>query len=97
MNWRIEFHPEARAEALEAEAWYSERDPLVAARFAVELERAVDAIAEAPLAWPSQGPGTRRCLLRNFPHEVVYRILVDRVEVIAVAHQRRRPGYWRGR
>jgi toxin ParE1/3/4 len=97
MSWTVDFHPEARVEALEAEAWYAERDPSVAVTFTVELERTVDAIADAPLAWPPHGDGTRRRLLKKFPYSVVYRILADRLQVIAVAHQRRRPGYWRGR
>jgi len=97
MIWRIEFHPEARAEALEAEAWYAGRNPSVGAAFTSALEDAVDAIADAPQAWPSHGDGTRRRLLKRFPYGVIYRILTDHVQVIAVAHQRRRPGYWRGR
>ena len=97
MSWRIELHPEARAEALEAEAWYSERDPSVAAAFTAALEDAIDAIANSPLTWPSHGEGTRRRLVKRFPYAVVYRILADHVQVIAVAHQRRRPGYWRDR
>jgi plasmid stabilization system protein ParE len=97
MIWAVEFHPEARAEALESEAWHSERDPSVAVAFAAELERAVEAIAETPLAWPPHRSGTRRRLLRKFPYAVVYRTLTDRVQVVAVAHQRRRPGYWRDR
>jgi len=97
MTWTVDFHPEARVEALEAEAWYSDRNPAVGTAFSVELERAVDSIAEAPHTWPAHGKGARKRLLKKFPYTVVFRILADRVQVIAVAHQRRRPGYWRGR
>lgn len=97
MSWLIGFHPEARVEALEAEAWYSDRDPAVGKAFSIELERAIDSIAEAPFTWPAHGKGARKRLLRKFPYTVVYRILTDRVQVIAIAHQRRKPGYWRNR
>jgi len=97
MTWIVGFHPEARAEALEAEAWYSARNPAVGVAFSVELERAIDSIAEAPHTWPEHGKGVRKRLLKKFPYTVVYRILSDRVQVIAVAHQRRKPGYWQNR
>lgn len=40
---------------------------------------------------------TRRYLLRRFPFFVVFREVADRVQIVAVAHARRRPGYWLGR
>lgn len=97
MSWNVDFHPEARVEALEAEAWYSERNPAVGKAFSIALEQAIDSIAEAPFTWPAHGKGTRKRLLTRFPYTVVYRVLPDRVQVIAVAHQRRKPGYWRNR
>ena len=41
--------------------------------------------------------GTRSFLLRRFPFALVYRIEPDVLRVIALAHQRRRPNYWRKR
>ena len=41
--------------------------------------------------------GTRKFLLRRFPYGVVYRITKSAIQVIAVAHGRRRPGYWKSR
>jgi len=39
----------------------------------------------------------RRYLLRRFPYSIIYQVSTDELRVIAVAHQRRRPGYWAGR
>jgi hypothetical protein len=39
----------------------------------------------------------RRVLVRRFPYFVIYREWSDRLEIVAVAHQSRRPGYWRSR
>ena len=48
----VEFHPEALAEAEAALAWYGERSSGAAEGFLTELERAVEAISEAPDRWP---------------------------------------------
>ena len=54
-------------------------------------------ILERPDAWPSYFANTQRVLLRRFPFFLVYRVRDERVEIVAVAHARRRPGYWRRR
>jgi plasmid stabilization system protein ParE len=91
----VDFHPEAIAEALAAREWYSSRSGVAAAEaFDQELNRAIKLISEAPLRWPEYRFGTRRYLFRRFPYAVVYRIHSADIQVIAVAHARRRPGYW---
>jgi plasmid stabilization system protein ParE len=93
----VRFHPAALAEAEAAYRWYRERSPSASAAFRSELDRAVAQLAEAP-EWPaSYLHGTRRLLLRRFPYALVYRIAEAELEVIAVAHLRRRPGDWAGR
>lgn len=92
----LEFHPLALAEGEDAAAWYAERDPRVAARFVEELEAAFALIVEAPGRWPAFFD-TRRVLLPRFPYFVLYRDEPSRILVVAIAHARRRPGYWQGR
>lgn len=91
----VDLHPEALAEARAAYAWYRERNAVAAAAFMDELDAAVLAIGTDPLAWPAYLAGTRRYLLRRFPFSVVFRVREDGLQVVAVAHARRRPGYWR--
>ena len=93
----VEFHPEALAEVEAAVAWYAERSPSAAVAFITELERAVEAISESPDRWPIFHEGCRRFLLRRFPYFLVYREQAGFIEIVAVAHGRRRPGYWRPR
>ena len=93
----LELLPAALAEAEEAAAWYAERDPRVAARFTEELEAALNRISDAPHRWPVHLLGTQRVRLTRFPYLVVYREDETRILVVAVAHTKRKPGYWRKR
>lgn len=95
---RLELHPAAAEEVEEAHGWYQREASIkIAGAFIDELDRAFDAIREMPNTWPSYLQGMRRFVLRRFPFTVVYRIDGDTVRVIAVAHQRRKPAYWRTR
>jgi len=38
--------------------------------------------------------GTRRILLDHYPCFVVFRELARKIQIIAIAHAKRRPGYW---
>ena len=91
----LEVHPEAVSEARAARAWYERRSPAAAKAFVEELEAALERILDAPEMYGTYLHGTRGCLLRRFPYIVVYRLTEAAVQVIAVAHARRRPGYWR--
>jgi toxin ParE1/3/4 len=93
-QFAVEFHPLAADEAQPAERWYSERNETAAMRFRRELDRAVGFIAERPEAAPPYVSNTRRFLLRRFPFFIVYRVFSQQVQVVAVAHARRRPRYW---
>jgi toxin ParE1/3/4 len=93
----LEFHEEAAAEYEAAFDWYFERSRLAAAKFANEIEKALDLISTAPRRWPIHSHGTRRFVLRHFPFAIVYRELPSYVQVLAVAHCYRRPGYWKAR
>jgi len=93
----LALHPAAEAEVREAWLRYRASDPVVASRFMAALDRAIEQIADHPERWPLYLHGTRRHLLRRFPFSVVYRVEVRSVLVVAIAHQRRRPGYWRRR
>ena len=90
----VEVHPLAADEAEAAERWYRERNETAATRFRRELERAVGLIAERPEAAPPYVGNTRRFLLRRFPFFVVYRVFSMHVQIVAVAHARRRPHFW---
>jgi len=96
---RIAWVPEAADELEHAWQWYADRNPVAAERSADEVVRVLDVIAEALGRWMVVGHGTRRVPLQRFPFKVVYRWEPgdDVVRVVAIAHGKRRDGYWRAR
>ena len=96
----IRFHRAAGAEAEAAVRWYNERVAGLGDDFRAELAAAVERVGAGPLMWPISpyDPRTRRHLLSRFPYSLVYVVRADgEVVVAAVAHAKRRPGYWRTR
>ena len=93
----IDLHPDAVAEARAAREWYTARSEPVGEAFVAELDVAIESIRESPDRWAAYIHGTRRYLLKRFPYVIVYRALEDKLQVIAVAHGNRKPGYWRSR
>jgi plasmid stabilization system protein ParE len=94
---RLSLHPEAIEEPESAARWYRERSPLAAARFVDEINQAILRILEAPQRWPLGLRGTRKVKLPCFPFLLIYYESHDAIQILAVAHCRRRPGYWRTR
>jgi hypothetical protein len=90
-------HPAAVEEAEQAVRWYRERSIRASQDFREEIDRAIVTILEAPHRWPAGPHGTRRFLLNRFPFALVYRSLPSVLQVVAVAHTHRRPGYWKAR
>ena len=88
------FHPDAYAEVLSAHDRYAEVTIELAERFQDELERSRQTIARNPHTWPAYICGTQRYLMKSFPYFIVFRDTKTRIEIIAVAHERQRPGYW---
>ena len=99
----------ARRELAAARRWYEERDPEVAARFAAAIAATFRSIIAAPerssfLRSPAAGARfpksarVRRAFVRDFPYVVLFDVTsAGDVRMIAIAHQARKPGYWRTR
>jgi plasmid stabilization system protein ParE len=84
----------AEADYVEALRWYAERSPQAANSFEEEFDRAVIRIAADPGQFPSCDDQHRFCIMRRFPFQLIYREVANRVEIVAVAHAKREPGYW---
>lgn len=72
---RVKFHPEARADLKQGNAFYRQRSPLAAIAFAHQIDAALTRIAQAPLRYPEVEHGTREHVLPSrFPYTIVYRV-----------------------
>jgi len=93
----VDFHHLAEVEARAARRYYARSSAGLAARFLAALDDPVARVESNPALWPPDINGTRACRLRKFPYRLVYIEEVVGVLVLAVVHDRRRPGYWRRR
>lgn len=91
--------PDAQAELEGAAEWYEGRREGLALKFLSHVNAALMAIEETPSAFPAweHDPRFRKFVLQRFPYLVFYRELDDRIEVVAIAHGAREPGYWQKR
>jgi toxin ParE1/3/4 len=98
----VRFEDEAEAEFRAAARWYEERQPGLGTEFLEAVDAALDRIARFPSAGasvprlPADLP-VRRAPVKRFPYHVVYLHLKSTIRVLAVAHDRRRPVYWKDR
>jgi plasmid stabilization system protein ParE len=102
VTWRATLHADAASELEAAAIWYDERHAGLGLQFLVAIDRAV----EHARAWPHSGAvvrelprdlEVRRLPVTRFPYHLVYLPGDEVIHVLAVAHNHRRPGYWKGR
>lgn len=91
------FHPEAEAEFAAAASFYESRVAGLGCSLSAEVHRTISLIREYPDAGVLVRPSVRRVLVDRFPYAVVYRHDPISVIILAIAHVRRRPGYWQRR
>jgi len=94
---RVVFLPEAEQEMLEAVEYYEFYAAGLGEDYLREVERAVAAIIESPKTWPIVEGELRRRLVKRFPFGILYSVDPNEIVVVAVAHLRRKPGYWKDR
>ena len=87
----------AQIEFDEAINFYNQQREGLGHEFAAEVLNTINRILRYPEAWNKLSKRTRRCRTKRFPYGVIYQIRGDRVLIVAVAHLRRKPRYWRNR
>lgn len=94
---RVLWHREARIEADEAAGFYGARQPGLDRRFLDILEDALQRISRRPQMYPKVENDIHKCRLPRFPYGVIYRAKSESVEILAIMHLKREPGYWKAR
>ena len=93
---------EAKEELQAGAQWYEDRREGLGEEFAAAVEATLERIEENNLLYPhyefaNPGREIRRALVKRFPYVVVYEVRADELLVLAVAHARQRPAYWKRR
>lgn len=92
------FHPAAEAEHLESVAYFESKRPGLGASYLLDFEGVMGQVCEAPHRYPIEKEfGIGRIRMKHFPYIVYFRDCNRLVQILAVAHYRRRPMYWLGR
>lgn len=87
----------AEEEMTEASVFYEAATSGLGTGFLDEVQRVIAILREHPELGQGVGRGLRRALLHRFPFSLIYSVEADVILIVAVAHQRRRPDYWRNR
>ncbi len=93
---RVELHPDADAEFARQVDYYEEREPGLGLRFYREIINRLNWIS-SNATLPSCARNYRRVNLQVSPFYIAHVEREDLVWVLAVAHGRRQPGYWKRR
>jgi plasmid stabilization system protein ParE len=95
----VQLRPAAKRDLREAVEWYRAQDVDLANQFLDEVYRILALLERFPnLGGPVYGitdAAVRQLPVSNFPYQVVFRRREHRTIVVAIAHERRRPGYWK--
>jgi plasmid stabilization system protein ParE len=99
MTRSVRIEATAREELAAAVQWYEEQRSGLGAEFLDSVHDAITRLIETPgialrvPGCPADLPA-RRIFVRRFPYAVVFMDSGEELRVIAVAHLKRRPGYW---
>lgn len=93
----LEIHEDVDRELNDAADYYDSESPGLGALFLDQVDVGYQRILENPHAAPEIDSEIRRLVLAKFPFNLIYEIDGDVILILAVAHQRRRPHFWRER
>lgn len=102
MNKPVRIARQAREEVLEGARRYGERRPELRADFLAAVDDALERVVRyAPHLGTPPGIdptlGVKRVFMKQFPYSVYFIELSTRFRILAFAHARQRPFYWRDR
>jgi plasmid stabilization system protein ParE len=92
-----ELHPDATQELIDSAQFLNETSSELASRFLDDFFKVVERIGEYPESGFRISGRVRGARVSDFHYDIVYRIERTRIYIVAVAHQSRKPGYWKDR
>lgn len=97
MASNVKIDSAAREEFNEALDWYAKRSVGTAIGFATAIDAAIEKISVDPLRFPKTFADCQRCSVERYPYCVIFYQNGDEIVIVAIAHSKRSPGYWRRR
>jgi toxin ParE1/3/4 len=94
MKRQLEFHPEVTNDIKGSYLWYEDKLQGLGNRFLTELEDGYTAIQNFPDTWANFQYGFKRYILNKFPFSILYKVTEEKIVVVAVMHNSRKPNYW---
>jgi hypothetical protein len=93
----IIFHPDARDELFSAIAYYNEQSSGLGTEFLEEIKTSVGKIQNNPTRWKILKKQVRQYIVQRFPFSIFYISAPKQVYIVAIAHNKRKPYYWKSR
>ena len=95
----ITFLFEAEEEMNASAQYYNQQASGLGLEFLVEIEKSLQVIEKNPERWSHYEKNIHKYNTRRFPFSIYYAFEkdLDKIIIIAVAHQKRKPGYWKKR
>ena len=97
MNTRVILRPEATQDLQDARNWYDGQQVSLGDTFAARAAEVIDRLGQVPELYAEVWQDVRAAPINRHPYVIYYRVLPDRVEVLAVLHARRDPSEWQSR
>lgn len=93
----VVFLEQALVELRQAAKWYDQQQAGVGEQFLQAVGQGRDRLLHDPSARPIASKGIYRQFIGQFPFDLLYRVRPTQIQIVAVAHHSRKPGYWRRR
>ena len=84
----------AQQELEDAVMFYEVAQTGLGRRFQTEIRHALTRIKRFPTMWSIERGEVRKCVVHKFPYKILYAVHGQRIVILAIAHQHRRPDYW---
>ncbi len=97
MAYKILLLPEARIEIADTAIFYKQFSDELSSVLLTKLYQSLSLAAEDPQLFQADRNGFRKINLKRFPYKIVFKISGDSIVVMALAHHKQRPGYWKNR
>ena len=94
---KARFHPLARREIADAFEHYELATLGLGAKFRERVRQITQLLCDFPRIAPKIPKGVRQISIPRFPYQLIYTVTAEEVFILAVAHKRKKPGYWQGR